>query len=85
MKLNTKIIFVAFMFFLTFLNLVSAQGFGYSNPLDLVYNNEWFMFGLFFLVFFAIIFYATNKAFRDNRAVALVVAAVAGAVAPSPV
>jgi len=53
--------------------LISAYDFGgsgwggwgyYSSPLDYL-QNEWVIFGIVFLVFFAIIFYTVNKAFNN--------------------
>jgi hypothetical protein len=53
----------------TILPLISAYNFGgwgyYNSPLDYL-ENEWIIFGIFFLVFFAIIFYTVNKAFKNN-------------------
>ena len=61
---------------LAILPLVSAYDFGgwgyYNSPLDYL-ENEWVIFGIFFLVFFAIIFYTVNKAFK-NSAVSGVIA-----------
>jgi len=63
------------------LPLISAYSFGpswgsswgyYNSPLDYL-ENEWVIFGIFFLVFFAIIFYTVNKAFK-NSAVSGVIA-----------
>jgi len=49
------------------LPLISAQWGGgyYSSPIDYL-ENEWVMFGILFIVFFAVIFYTLNKAFKDN-------------------
>ena len=56
--------------------LISAQfGWGggyYRSPLDYL-DNEWVIFSLFFLVFFAIIFFTVNRAFH-NPAVSGVIA-----------
>ena len=55
--------------------LISAPSWGggyYRSPLDYL-ENEWIMFGLFFVVFFAIIFYTVNRAFK-NPAVSGVIA-----------
>lgn len=59
---------------LVLIPLISAYSFGpswgsswgyYNSPLDYL-ENEWVIFGIFFLVFFAIIFYTVNKAFKNN-------------------
>jgi len=61
---------------LAILPLVSAYDFGgwgyYNSPLDYL-QNEWVIFGIIFLIFFAIIFYTVNKAFQ-NFAVSGVIA-----------
>ena len=60
----------------TLLPLISSYSWGgggyYSSPLDYL-QNEWVIFGIFFLIFFAIIFFTVNKAFK-NSAVAGVIA-----------
>ena len=46
--------------------LISAASWGYyDSPLDYL-DNEWVVFGIIFLVFFAIIYYTVNKAFKNN-------------------
>lgn len=54
---------------LLILPLISAYNFGgwgyYNSPLDYL-ENEWVIFGIVFLVFFAIIFFTVNKAFKNN-------------------
>ncbi len=49
------------------LPLISAQWGGgyYSSPIEYL-ENEWVMFGILFILFFAVIFYTLNKAFKDN-------------------
>lgn len=73
--MNKKILFI--LLILSSLPLVSAQswnsyGYGYLSPQDLL-NNEWVVFGLIFAVFFAVIFFALGKTFRDNLGVAAIV------------
>jgi hypothetical protein len=54
---------------ITIIPLISAYNFGgwgyYNSPLDYL-ENEWVIFGIVFLVFFAIIFFTVNKAFKNN-------------------
>jgi len=61
---------------LLILPLISAYSFGgwgyYNSPLYYL-ENEWVIFGIIFLIFFATIFYTVNKAFK-NSAVAGVIA-----------
>jgi hypothetical protein len=45
---------------------------GYGGP-SALFQNEWVIFGIIFLVFFALIFYSLNKRF-DNNAVSAIVA-----------
>jgi len=57
------------------LPLVSAYTWGggyYRSPLDYL-DNEWVIFSLFFLVFFAVIFFTVNRAFK-NPAVSGIIA-----------
>ncbi len=60
-----------------FINLVSAYsyyGWGYSSsPLDYL-DNEWVRFTTLFLVIFALVYFSVTKAFKDNQAVAAVIA-----------
>jgi len=49
--------------------------YGYFSPYDIL-NNEWLMFVLVFLVFFAIIFFALNKTFKENKGPAIVIALI---------
>tara|TARA_Y100000034_G_scaffold114872_1_gene151425 strand:- start:1769 stop:2374 length:606 start_codon:yes stop_codon:yes gene_type:complete len=45
--------------------LISAASWGYyDSPLDYL-DNEWVVFGIVFLVFFAIIYYTVNRAFKN--------------------
>jgi hypothetical protein len=53
--------------------LISAYSWGYyGSPLD-YFENEWFLFFVLFLIFFATIFYTLEKSFK-NRPVAGVIA-----------
>lgn len=61
-------------------SLVSAQwgwGYSYLSPGNLL-DNEWVVFGLIFIIFFAVIFFALSKTFKENLGVAAI---VAGAIA----
>lgn len=63
------------------LPLISAYsfgswGYGYSSPLDF-FDNEWVVFGVIFVVFFAIIFYTVNKAFKNPGVSAVIGAGLA--------
>lgn len=55
--------------------LVSAQYYGYYDSPLAIFDNEWAMFGIIFIIFFGIIFYTINRSFK-NVAVS---ASVAGA------
>ena len=61
----------------TILPLISAYNLGgstwgyYNSPLDYL-ENEWVIFGIFFIVFFAIIYYTVNKAFQNPPVSAVV-------------
>lgn len=72
--------FVALVF-LSLIELVSAyNGWGGSwsygfSPSELL-QNEWVLFALVFLLFFAIIYLAIGKPFKENRMAALVIAAI---------
>jgi hypothetical protein len=59
-------------------NLVGAfNGFGYySSPLETLLNNEMLRFALIFVLFFVVVFYATSKVFKENKAIAAVVGVV---------
>lgn len=47
-------------------------GWGYANsPLDYL-NNQWVMFMIYFMFFFAIIYYTTNKSFKNPPVAAVV-------------
>jgi len=57
--------------------VISAQYWGYyDSPLGF-FENEWVLFFIMFIVFFAVIFYAVNRTF-DNPAISAVIA-IAGA------
>ncbi|MDD5193345.1 MAG: hypothetical protein PHF67_02045 [Candidatus Nanoarchaeia archaeon] len=51
--------------------MVLAQwgSWGYYDSPDMLFNNEWVIFAVIMLVFFSVIFYTVNKAFK-NKAVA---------------
>lgn len=68
----------AFLLFLMIFPLVSAfTGFGgYNSAFDFIMNSEGFKFALVFLLFFAVIFFAVSKTFRDEKGIAVVVALV---------
>lgn len=73
--MRPKLSFIVIILILFTVPLISAYnwGYGYSSPLDYL-ENEWIKFTVFFLVFFAIIYFALSKTFKDNKAVAAVVA-----------
>lgn len=64
-----KEVMLLFVLAVLTLPLISAYSFGswgggyYNSPLDL-FDNEWVIFGIIFIVFFAIIFFTVNKAFK---------------------
>lgn len=65
-----KLIFLLSIFFIP---LVSAY-YRYTSPADLL-NNQWVIFGLIFLIFFSLIFFALGKTFRENMMASLVISA----------
>lgn len=69
MKRGLIILFLSLTLVFTILPLISAYSFGgwgyYNSPLYYL-ENEWVIFGIFFLVFFAIIFYTVNRAFKNS-------------------
>lgn len=69
--INQRLIFLLIGLMLVVTPLASAAGwFGlggggyYSSPLFFL-ENEWVMFGIVFIIFFAIIFYTVNKSFKN--------------------
>ncbi|MBR9704925.1 hypothetical protein GOV12_05925 [Candidatus Pacearchaeota archaeon] len=42
-------------------------GFGYYNSPLYFFDNEWVMFGIYFIIFFAVIFYTVNRSFKDPK------------------
>jgi len=68
-KERLSVLALSLIIVFTILPLISAYSFGgwgyYNSPLDYL-ENEWVIFGIVFLVFFAIIFYTINKAFKNN-------------------
>lgn len=57
------------------LPLISAQWGGgyYGSPLDYL-ENEWVIFGIIFIIAFAVIYFAVHKTFKENKAIAAVIA-----------
>ena len=52
---------------LVLIPLISAYSWGggyYRSPLDYL-DNEWFLFGIVFLIFFAVIYFTVNRAFKN--------------------
>ena len=80
MKKRIKIVF-PLIWIISLVNLVSAyswgRGYG-SSPLDFL-ENEWIQFSLIFVLFFAIVFFAVSKTFKENKGAAAVVAIVVAA------
>lgn len=69
------LLFLLFVVLISSLPLVlSYNGFGWSwySPQDLL-NNEWVMFALIFIVFFAIIFFSLGKVMKENKGAAAVI------------
>ena len=76
-----KLIFSVIFLSLLVLPVVSAYsfggGFGYANsPLDYL-NNMWVMFTIYIMFFFAIIYYTTNKSFKNPPVAAVIAASLA--------
>lgn len=72
-KLSIYIIFLVLS-----LNLVSAYGWGwgyYDSPAEL-FENEWVSFAAVFILFFAIIFFALSKSFKEDKGAAIAIAVV---------
>ena len=57
------LIFIGFLFLIPIISAFSWGGGYYGSPLDLL-DNEWARFTIVFILFFAIIFYTTNKSFH---------------------
>lgn len=58
------------------LPLISAYSWGkgyYGSPLDYL-ENEWVIFGIIFIIAFAVIYFAVYKTFKENKAIAAVIA-----------
>ena len=70
--ITSLILGLALILIIPLISAPSWCGGYYRSPLDYL-ENEWIMFGLFFVVFFAIIFYTVNRAFK-NPAVSGVIA-----------
>lgn len=61
---------------LVLFNVVSAYngyGYGWSSPAQWL-QNEWVVFGLIFVIFFAMIFFGISKTMNENLGVAAVIA-----------
>jgi len=66
------------MTLMVILPLISAYSWGagyYNSPLDYL-DNEWTIFGVIFLVFFAIIYFAVNRSFNNNLISGVVAAGI---------
>ncbi|MEK6820507.1 MAG: hypothetical protein AABX71_02230 [Nanoarchaeota archaeon] len=57
---------------------LAYNGWGYGFSPSQLFENEWFMFGLIFLVFFAITFFALSRSMRENLGAVAVISAVIG-------
>ena len=67
-----------FLFAILISSLVSAyngSGWSWYSPSDLL-NNEWVMFALIFIVFFAIVFFSLAKLMKENKGAAAVISIV---------
>lgn len=73
---NLKKVVLA-VFIVNLMTIVSAYGWGgwgyYSSPLDIL-ENEWIRFAALFILFFAIVFIAVSKPFKENKGAAIVIA-----------
>lgn len=65
------------IFIISLITIVSAYGWNfpgyYGSPSDFL-ENEWVRFGLIFILFFAIVFFAVSKTFKENKGAAVAVA-----------
>lgn len=83
MQKKISTIIISIIFILSLLPVISAAygGFGgygswYYSPLDF-FENEWVMFALVLLVFFAAIFYTLFKVFKNKAVAAIISGALA--------
>ena len=80
MKTKIHLIILLIGFFLA-LPIISAYSFGgwgrgyYSSPMDFL-RSEWVMFIIYFIFFFAIIYFTTNKSFKNPQVSAVVALAL---------
>lgn len=75
-----KFIFFAIFLSLLVIPLISAYSYGGSwgysgSPLDYL-NNQWVMFVIYIMFFFAIIYYTTNRSFKNPPVAGVVAAAL---------
>jgi len=76
-----KLIFSVIFLSLLVIPLISAYGFGggfgiYNSPLDYL-SNPWVLFVIYIAFFFAIIYYTTNKSFKNPPVAAVIAASLA--------
>ncbi|MGD2073228.1 MAG: hypothetical protein PVG65_07060 [Candidatus Thorarchaeota archaeon] len=70
-----KKLFSIFGIVILSLGVVSAYngwGYGYFSP-EQLFQNEWVIFALVFMIFFAFIFFALSKPLKENRGAAMVI------------
>jgi len=69
---------ISLIFLVLFMQLVSAYGWGwgyYDSPAELL-ENEWVSFAAVFILFFAIVFIALGKSFKEDKGAAVAIAVV---------
>ena len=64
---------LSIIFLAAIVSAYNGWNYGYLSPSNLL-DNEWVVFGLIFIVFFAIIFFALGKTFKENKAISAIVA-----------
>jgi hypothetical protein len=70
---KSNIYFISILFTLVLTPMILAAwntgswGMGYYNSPLYLFENEWVMFGIYFIVFFAVIFYTVNRSFKDSK------------------
>ena len=63
----------SFLFAILISSLASSfNGYGNISPSNLL-ENEWVMFGLIFIIFFAIVFFSLGKVMKENKGAAAVI------------
>ena len=79
MMINKKFIFIIVTLSLLVTPIISAYSYGWSGNQDpmMYLNNAWVLFILYFMFFFAIIFFTTNKSFKNPSISAVVALAMA--------